>query len=60
MEDKLIIFAALGYPEKANPALPAIPANWQEVLLRQQNRKTTSALVGSSQAGFFCCQRVMA
>ena len=32
MEEKLIIFAALGYPEKANPALPAIPADWEAVV----------------------------
>lgn len=32
MEEKLIIFAALGYPEKANPSLPVIPANWEEVV----------------------------
>jgi len=27
--EKLIIFAALGYPGTANPALPAMPATWE-------------------------------
>jgi 3-keto-5-aminohexanoate cleavage enzyme len=30
--EKLIIFAALGYPGSANPALPAIPASWEELV----------------------------
>ncbi len=30
--EKLIIFAALGYPGSANPALPAIPASWDELI----------------------------
>jgi 3-keto-5-aminohexanoate cleavage enzyme len=30
--EKLIIFAALGYPGSANPALPAIPATWEELV----------------------------
>jgi 3-keto-5-aminohexanoate cleavage enzyme len=30
--EKLIIFAALGYPGSANPQLPAIPATWDELV----------------------------
>jgi len=30
--EKLIIFAALGYPGPANPSLPAIPATWEELV----------------------------
>lgn len=30
--EKLIIFAALGYPGSANPQLPAIPASWDELI----------------------------
>ena len=30
--EKLIIFAALGYPGSANPSLPAIPATWEELV----------------------------
>lgn len=30
--EKLIIFAALGYPGSANPALPAIPLTWDELI----------------------------
>jgi 3-keto-5-aminohexanoate cleavage enzyme len=30
--EKLIIFAALGYPGAANPQLPAIPATWDELI----------------------------
>jgi 3-keto-5-aminohexanoate cleavage enzyme len=30
--DKLIIFAALGYPSSVNPALPAIPKSWEELV----------------------------
>ena len=30
--EKLIIFAALGYPVSANPSLPAIPATWEELV----------------------------
>jgi 3-keto-5-aminohexanoate cleavage enzyme len=30
--EKLIIFAALGYPASANPALPAIPRSWEELV----------------------------
>ena len=30
--EKLIIFAALGYPGSANSALPAIPATWDELV----------------------------
>jgi 3-keto-5-aminohexanoate cleavage enzyme len=30
--EKLIIFAALGYPGSANPVLPAIPATWEELV----------------------------
>lgn len=30
--EKLIIFAALGYPGSANPALPAIPATWEDLV----------------------------
>ncbi len=30
--EKLIIFAALGFPERANPALPAIPGTWEGLL----------------------------
>jgi 3-keto-5-aminohexanoate cleavage enzyme len=30
--EKLIIFAALGYPSSANPSLPAIPATWDELI----------------------------
>jgi 3-keto-5-aminohexanoate cleavage enzyme len=30
--EKLIIFAALGYPGSANPALPAIPRSWEELV----------------------------
>ena len=30
--EKLIIFAALGYPGAANPALPAMPATWAELV----------------------------
>jgi 3-keto-5-aminohexanoate cleavage enzyme len=30
--EKLMIFAALGYPGSANPALPAIPASWEELV----------------------------
>ncbi|MBI2989310.1 MAG: 3-keto-5-aminohexanoate cleavage protein [Deltaproteobacteria bacterium] len=30
--EKLIVFAALGYPGTANPALPAMPATWEELV----------------------------
>ena len=30
--EKLVIFAALGYPGAANPALPAMPATWAELV----------------------------
>ena len=30
--EKLIIFAALGYPGSAHPALPAIPSTWDELV----------------------------
>jgi uncharacterized protein (DUF849 family) len=30
--EKLIIFAALGYPSSTNPSLPAIPATWDELV----------------------------
>jgi len=30
--EKLIIFAALGYPGSASPSLPAIPATWEELV----------------------------
>jgi 3-keto-5-aminohexanoate cleavage enzyme len=30
--EKLIIFAALGYPGPTNPGLPAIPATWDELV----------------------------
>jgi 3-keto-5-aminohexanoate cleavage enzyme len=43
--EKLIIFAALGYPGSANPALPAIPATWDELVESAVAARTAGASI---------------